>query len=138
MYINLINYGYENKWLSFIQKCLIIVECQIFGLFEIVVLLFGYRVVSSRNEKTGFFQEWSENMNSTSKGLCYRILKTELKIEKYISILPYNYMFNFCNFRCGGHRLPVETGIWHNESRADRLCHLCDSADKGDELYTVV
>jgi hypothetical protein len=74
-------------------------------------------------------------MNSTSKGLCYRIIKTELTIEKYISILLYNYMFNFCKFRCGGHRLPVETGIWHNESRADRLCHLCDSADIGDECH---
>ena len=42
--------------------------------------------------KDQFFQEWSEYMNSTSKGLCYRIFKTELKIEKYISILPYNYM----------------------------------------------
>jgi hypothetical protein len=65
-------------------------------------------------------------MNSTSKGLCYRIFKTELKIEKYISSLPYNYMFNFCKFRRGGHRLPVETERWHNVSRADRLCHLCD------------
>jgi hypothetical protein len=54
--------------------------------------------------------------------LRYRLFKTELKIEEYISILPYNYMFNFCKFRCGGHRLPVETGRWHNVSRADRLC----------------
>ena len=76
--------------------------------------------------KKQFFQEWSEN---TWKGLCYRIFKTELKIEKYISMLPYSYMFNFCKFRCGGHRLPVETGRLHNVSRAGRLCHLCESAD---------
>ena len=88
--------------------------------------------------KDHFFQEWSEYMNSTSKGLCYRIFKTELKIEKYISILPYNYMFNFCKFRCDGHRLPVETGRWHNVSRADRLCHLCDSADIGDEFHYIM
>ena len=36
-----------------------------------------------------FFQEWSENMNSPSKGLCYRIFKKELKIEKYISTILY-------------------------------------------------
>ena len=75
--------------------------------------------------KDQLFHEWSENMNSTSKGLCYRIFKTELKIEKYISSLPYNYMFN-CKFKCGGHRLPVEMERWHNVSRADRLFHLCD------------
>jgi hypothetical protein len=44
-------------------------------------------------------------------------------------------MFNFCKFSCGGHRLPAETGRWHNVSRADRLCHLCDSADIGDEIH---
>jgi hypothetical protein len=44
-------------------------------------------------------------------------------------------MFNFRKFRCGGHRLSVETLIWHNVSRADRLCHLCDSADIGDKFH---
>jgi hypothetical protein len=34
-------------------------------------------------------------------------------------------MYNFGKFGCSGHRLPVETGWWHNVSRADRLCHLC-------------
>ena len=37
--------------------------------------------------KDQFFQEWSENRNSTSKDLCYRIFSTELEIEKYISII---------------------------------------------------
>ena len=85
--------------------------------------------------KKQFFQEWSEN---TWKGLCYRIFKTELKIEKYISMLPYSYMFNFCKFRCSGHRIPVETGSWHNVSRADRLCHICDSADIGDAFHYIM
>ena len=39
-------------------------------------------------------------------------------------------MFYFCKFKCDGHRLPEETGRWHNAPRADRLCHLCDSDDK--------
>ena len=68
--------------------------------------------------------------------VCYRIFKTELKIEKYISISSYNY--NFCKFRCGGHRLPVETGRWHNVSRADRSCRLCDSADIVDEFHYIM
>jgi len=34
--------------------------------------------------------------------------------------------------------LPVETGRWHNVSRADRLCHLCDSADIGDEFHYIM
>ena len=47
-------------------------------------------------------------------------------------------MFNFCKFRCGGHRLPVETGGWHNVSRADRLCRLYDSADIGNEFHYIM
>ena len=47
-------------------------------------------------------------------------------------------MFNFRKFRCGSHRLPVETLIWHNVSRADRLCHLCYSADIGDEFHYIM
>jgi hypothetical protein len=43
--------------------------------------------------KDHFIQEWSEDMNPTSKDVCYRIFKTELKIERYISISSYNYMF---------------------------------------------
>ena len=47
-------------------------------------------------------------------------------------------MFNFCKFRCGGHRLPVETGRLHNVSRADRSCRLCDSADIGDAFHYIM
>ena len=47
-------------------------------------------------------------------------------------------MFNFCKFRCGGHRLPVETGRWHNVSRADRSCRLCHSADIGDAFHYIM
>jgi hypothetical protein len=39
-------------------------------------------------------------------------------------------MFNFCKFRCGGYQLPVETERWHNVSKADRSCRLCDIVDE--------
>ena len=71
MYINFVNYGYENKWLSFIQNLL-----NSRGKSNIWLDQNSYSTVwlSSSVEqklKDQFFQEWSENMNSTSKGLCY-------------------------------------------------------------------
>ena len=86
MYINFVNYGYENKWLSFIQN--ILNSC---GMSNIWLDQNSYSTdwLSSSVEqklKDKFFQEWSENMNSTSKGLCYRIFKTELKIYIYFTI----------------------------------------------------
>ena len=79
---NKINYGYENKWLSFIQN--ILNNCRMSNIWLNQNSCSSVWLSSSVEQKLKklFFQEWSENMNSTSKGLCYRILKTELKIEK--------------------------------------------------------
>jgi hypothetical protein len=40
-----------------------------------------------------------------------------------------------CRFRCGNHRLPIESGRWQNIPRQKRLCHLCDSREMGDEYH---
>jgi hypothetical protein len=85
-----------------------------------------------------FFKNGLKILILLQKSLCYRIFKTELKIKKYIYISSYNYMFNFCKFRCGGHRLPVETGRLHNVSRADGSCRLCDSVDIVDEFHYIM
>jgi hypothetical protein len=47
-------------------------------------------------------------------------------------------MYVFCRYRCSSHWFPVETGRWYNISRHDRLCHLCDSNDIGDEFHYVM
>ena len=94
------------------------------GTRRVIFVTFRWKVIKENRRMTFF-----------SASEAFWIFKTELKIEKYISILPYNYMLNFCKFRCGGHRLPVETGRWHNASRADRVCHLCDSSDIGDGFH---
>ena len=47
-------------------------------------------------------------------------------------------MHTLCKFRCGSHRLPIETGRWRGVSINDRLCHLCDSGDIGDEYHYVM
>ena len=87
--------------------------------------------------KDQYLQVWSNEVNSSSKGLCYRMFKHDLEFENYLSQLPQNFLFTFCKFRCGNHRLPVETGRWHNTPRSERLCTLCDSTDIGDEFHYI-
>ena len=87
--------------------------------------------------KDQFRQEWLSSVENSAKSLCYRIFKDELSFEKYLTLLPRNQIYVLCKFRCGNHRLPVETGRWQNVPRADRFCHLCDSADIGDEFHYI-
>ena len=76
MYINFINYGYENKWLSFIQN--ILSNCGMSNIWLNKNSCSSVSLSSSVEQKLKdqFFQEWFTNMNSTSKGMCYRIFKT--------------------------------------------------------------
>ena len=88
--------------------------------------------------KDQFKQECLSFIENSSKTICYRIFKTDLNFEQYFSILPYNLLFTFCKFRCGSHRLPIETGRWHGSSRSERICHLCEASDIGDEYHYIM
>jgi hypothetical protein len=118
---------------------LMIVRCQIYGIAiwhsqslyakEWILLSVDQRL------KDQFKQKWCTEINMSSKGLCYKIFKNELVFEKYLSLLSPQYIYVFSIYRCSSHRLPAETGRWYNISRNDRLCHLCDSNDIGDEIF---
>ena len=73
-----------------------------------------------------FKQKWNSEMFDSSKGINYRIFKKELTLEKYFSILHVKYCKLFCKFRTMNHKLPIETGRWHNISRQNRICTLCN------------
>ena len=88
--------------------------------------------------KDQFFQNCLSEINTSSKCLCYRIFKTDVCFENYLSKLSFNNLYLLCKFRCGSHRLPVETGRWNNVPRSDRLCHLCASNDIGDEYHYII
>ena len=76
-------------------------------------------------------------MFDSSKGINYRIFKKELTLEKYFSILPVKYCKLFCKFRTMNHKLPIETGRWHNISRQNRICTLCNY-EIGDEFHYLI
>jgi len=73
-----------------------------------------------QNLKDLFFHEWTENMNSTSKGLCYIIFKTELKIWKYIYLF---YHIATCSMFVNLDVMVTDNQKrrWHNVPRADRF-----------------
>ena len=134
--INFNNYGLENKCLMHIKN--ILDSC---GMSDVWNQQYADKWVAKNVEqvlKDQFQQLCLSQIDVSPKCLCYRIFKTEFKFEHYFNILSNNFMYILCKFRCGSHRLPVETGRWHGLSRSDRLCHLCGSSDIGDEYHYIL
>lgn len=138
LYINYNNYGIGNKWMLFIKK--IFDECGMSNVWHCQDYFNKKWIKLSIEQKLKdqFRQEWCADLHQSAKSLCYRIFKTEFKFEKYLSILPFNFLYTLCKFRCGNHRLPVETGRWQTIPRSERSCHLCSSRDIGDEFHYIM
>ena len=43
----------------------------------------------------------------------------------------------FSRSRCRNHKLPVETGIYKNIPRSERVCVKCTQSDIGDEFHYI-
>lgn len=138
LYVYYHNYGYENKWICFVKS--IFDNCGMSNIWQNTDIYSKEWIINSLRQKLKdqYLQEWFSEVNTSPKSLCYKIFKTEFKFENYLSILPLNFLFIMCKFRCSNHRLPVETGRWHNIPRAERLCHRCGSDDIGDEFHYIL
>ena len=84
-----------------------------------------------------FIQCWKAEIFESSKGLSYRIFKTEWKFEEYLDLLEKKDRMTFCKFRTTNHKLPIEIGRWYSVNRNDRKCLLCNKNDLGDEFHYI-
>ena len=82
-----------------------------------------------------FIQNWNEVVDKNSHCTNYRIFKTSLQIEKYITTLDLNDRISLCKFRCGNYKLPIITGRYDGTPKEDRLCPLCNNQQLGDEFH---
>ena len=82
-----------------------------------------------------FIQEWNETMFNNSKCITYRAFKDKFQFENYLVKLPTKLRILFCRFRVSNHKLPVETGRYINLPHDQRICHLCNSNNLGDEFH---
>ena len=132
------DYGYESKWLKFIKN--ILDDCGMSNVWQNQTVFSSLWISKCIEQKLKdqFIQFWYSEMFKSPKALCYRLFKTYFYFEIYISELSPYYMYILCKFRCGSHRLPVETGRWRNLPRSERVCSLCDSMDIGDEYHYIM
>ena len=85
--------------------------------------------------KDQFIQEWSNNINSLSKGHTYKIFKPVFRHEKYLNILPTKFREILDKFRTSNHRLPIVTGRWLGIPLDDRRCTFCNTRQLVDEMH---
>ena len=68
------------------------------------------------------------------KATLYKYFKTEIKFEKYLTVLPNELSIYMCRYRISSHLLPIEKGRHTGKARNERLCDLCQN-EIGDEFH---
>ena len=81
-----------------------------------------------------FKQKWHDEVSENRLCTNYGIFKHEHKMEKYLTLLDRGHRINLTKFRCGNHKLPVNSGRFQGRPRCERICNLCTSNVTGDEF----
>ena len=70
----------------------------------------------------GFF---TNEMLKDGKSSTYLFLKTNFRLEKYLTLLRPEYRKPICRLRVSAHRLLIEMGRYNNTPRTERICKNC-------------
>ena len=82
-----------------------------------------------------FLQNWNTKLESSSKGLNYRLFKDSIHLESFFIKLPRSLYIHLGKLRTGNHRFPCERGHWQGLDRNERKCTLCNCLEVGDEFH---
>ena len=126
---------YKSPWCTYIKS--ILEGCGFSGIWDSQVIpcdkVCFKRVIKERLIDQ-FKQKWTAEIQLSAKCLNYRMFKTSLTLEHYLTSLPYNNRQLLARFRCRNHNLPVETGCHRGIPREQRICTLCKQ-ELGDEFH---
>lgn len=123
------------QWIAKVKTILNDLGCTNYWLSQSIPNLdtFKSRIKTLLNDQC--LQNWNSSVNVSPKLLNYRIFKTELKLEKYLTCLPKNLSLELCKFRCLNSKIPIEKGRFLGIEREQRLCTFCDKHELGDEFH---
>ena len=58
-------------------------------------------------------------------------------MEEFLKYLSQTERISLTKFRCGNHKLPIITGRYTKQVKADRKCKVCSSDSIGDEFHYI-
>jgi hypothetical protein len=136
-YENMLNSTINFKWLQHIKDILNNTGYTYIWENQNNINLKNVGILIKRKLLDQFLQNWSNQLTNSSKGLNYRLFKTELNLEHYLINLPKNLRSSLFYFRTGNHRLPIEAGRWRQSfvPYEERKCRHCQLNDLGDEFH---
>ena len=75
-------------------------------------------------------QNWHASIDESSRCDSYKLFKTLLNPERYLSIdMPFLHKKAMARFRCSSHKLKIEVGRHHNIERENRFCLYCQNIE---------
>ena len=91
---------------------------------------------TSQKFKDLYIQKWRSLITQTTSTNMYKYIKADFTRSSYINTLPFHLCKYFMAFRTRNHRLPIETGRWHNIPVNERYCNVCNKL--GDEYHFLI
>ena len=86
----------------------------------------------------GHHKNWKSMLNQTSKSLCYRKHKLNIKLEPYLlQVRNKKHRRMLAKLRLSDHKLEIETGR-HQRPKVDqdkRICRLCNTSEVENEIH---
>ena len=116
------NDDYDFRWISHIRS---IFDRTSFGYIstnQIQVKFCNLKPLLFERLRDQFIQVWISDIENSSRGQFYAIFKTEFCYENYLSEFGRKQISKLRTSNC---KMPIETGMWQNISREDRIRHLC-------------
>jgi len=118
--------GDRNIWATNMKRLLyrywfgMACNTQDIGNVIVFIAMFKDRLTESLNSNT------MSDINTPPKALCYKLFKSALNSELYLSI-ALSYMFKriLANFRCSSHLLNIQQGRHLRIDRENRVCSYC-------------
>ena len=117
---------YTSPWISCVKT--ILGDCDFPAIWGSQVINCGKECFKQQIKQTlfdQFRQQWAAEINQSSKYLNYGMLKSNFKIEHYLTTITYNNRQLRARFRGRNHNLPVEIGCHRGMSRDQRKCNWC-------------
>lgn len=125
----------EHKWITLVRNTLQELGMNNIWLSKAVPSHVWFKNAIKLKLSDQYCQTWSTMVNSSTKGITYRIIKVTPKYEHYLSQLLPSCRIIMSKFRTSNHKLPIETGRWVNQAQSERKCLLCDKNEIGDEFH---
>ena len=130
------NGDYNSKWLSTIHTVLKNIDME-YLIHRNREFIYPSILKSHFNIKLNHYHSdvWLNKVNEIGNGSFYRIIKSDLSFESYLSTLESQYHIPLCKYKTCNHKLPIVTGRYQNIDREKRICPLCHDGKIGDEIH---